>query len=277
MYDVKVTPDLAYAEADGQPLLADLYRPGTQEPPPVVIYVHGGGFVVGSRSDDAEDRLAALAAHGVAVLSVNYRLAPAAHFPAQLHDVKAAVRWIRACAPSLDVNGERLAIWGASAGALLAALAGLTAGQAALEGEVGAHPGQSSAVQAVVAWFGTADLLVSASRSWLEAEILPFNSEAALLGVGSAADVSGVADRARQASPLTWVSADAPPFLIAHGDRDRIVPAAQSHSLYEALVRAGAQSSLLLVGGAGHEGREFDSPANLALTAGFLAAALHAA
>jgi acetyl esterase/lipase len=277
MYDVKVTEDLSYADVDGQRLLADLYRPATEQPPPVVLYVHGGGFARGSRSDNAEDRLAALAAHGVAVLSLDYRLVPAVRFPAQLHDVKAAVRWARANAASLGVDGGRAGIWGASAGALLASLVALTPGQAGLDGELGDHLDQSSAVQAVVAWFGVADLLASASRSWLEAQILPFDFEAALLGVASAADVPAAGDLARQASPLTWVSAEAPPFLIAHGDRDRVVPAAQSHMLHEALVRAGAHSSLLLLGGAGHEDAAFDAPANLALTAGFLSAALRAA
>ncbi len=275
MYDVTVTADLTYAEADGRQLLADLYRPVTDEPPPVALYAHGGGFEVGSRSDNAKDRLAALAAFGVAVLAIDYRLAPAAHFPAPLHDVKAAVRWVRARAHGLGVDGERVGVWGASAGATLASLVGLTAGRGELDGDVGEHPEQSSAVQAVVAWFGAADMLATASRSSLEAEIVPFDFEAALLGVGSAAEVlRDAADRARQASPLTWVSADAPPFLIAHGDRDRVVPPAQSHSLHEALVRAGARSALLLLGGAGHEDAAFDTPESLALTAGFLSAAL---
>jgi acetyl esterase/lipase len=274
VYDVAVTPDLTYAEVDGQPLLADLYRPKTEQAPPLVIYAHGGGFVRGSRSDNGDNRLAALAAHGVAVLSVDYRLAPSVHFPAPLHDLKAAVRWIRACGPGLDVSAERVGLWGASAGSLLATLVGLTHGQAALEGDVGTHLDQSSAVQAVVAWFGSSDLLAAASRSWLEAKLLPFDFEAALLGLESNADVGRDADRARQASPLTWVTADAPPFLIAHGDRDKMVLAAQSQALHDALVRVGAQSSLLLVGGAGHEDPAFESPSNLALTAGFLSAAL---
>lgn len=274
MYDVTSTTDLPYAEVDGRPLLVDLYRPATEQPPPVVLYVHGGGFEVGSRTDGADGRLAALAAHGVAVLSVDYRLAPAAHFPAPLHDVKAAVRWLRACADQLDVAGERVGVWGASSGALLAALVGLTPGRADLDGTVGEHLDRSSAVQAVVAWFGVADLLATASRSWLEAEILPFGFEAALLGVGSTADVLHARDAARQASPLTWVSDAAPQFLIAHGDRDRVVPTAQSHTLHDALVRAGARSSLLLVGGAGHEDAAFDTPTNLGLTAGFLRSAL---
>jgi acetyl esterase/lipase len=107
MYDVTVSADLAYADVDSQPLLADLYRPATGQAPPVVLYVHGGGFAVGSRSDGAEGRLAALAAHAVAVLPVDYRLVPAAHFPAQLHDVKAAVRRVRGCPPALVRAGAR--------------------------------------------------------------------------------------------------------------------------------------------------------------------------
>lgn len=276
MHDVAITPDLTYAEAGGQTLLADLYRPATKAAPPVVLYFHGGGFQFGSRSDGADTRLAALAAYGVAVLSVDYRLAPAAHFPAQLHDVKAAIRWVRARGPSLGVNSERVGLWGASAGAVLAALAGLTSGQAAFEGTVGEHPDQSSKVDAVVAWFGVFDLLSSALRSGLEARLLPHEFGATLLGLESSADVLAAADRATQASALTWVSADAPPFLIAHGDRDRMAPLAESHALHDALVRAGAQSSMLLVGGAGHEGSAFESPANLALTAAFLTAALRA-
>jgi acetyl esterase/lipase len=123
----------------------------------------------------------------------------------------------------------------------------------------------------VVSWFGLADLPALASRSGLEAQIVPFNFEAVALGAGSAAEV---AELAVHVNPLTWVRADAPPFLIAHGDRDRVVPTAQSQALHDALVRVGADSSLLLVGGAGHEDAAFDTATNLALTAGFLSAVL---
>ena len=273
-YPVAVVPDLPYAEVDGVPLLADLYRPDTEQAPPVVVYVHGGGWAVGSRSDFADTRLAGLAAHGLAVVSIDYRLVDVAHFPAQLHDVKAAVRWVRAEADRLGVHAERVGIWGASAGAVLASLAGLTGGRPELEGDVGEHVDRSSAVQAVVPWFGVADLLATTTRSELEARLVPGGPEAAFLGVNSVADVAGVGELARQASPLSWVSADAPPFLIAHGDRDRVVSPSESRSLHDALTRAGAGSSLLVLGGAGHEDTIFDSPANLALTAGFLLASL---
>jgi len=269
-YEVSVTTDLAFAEVDGRTLLADLYRPAMEEPPPVVVYVHGGGWAVGSRSDSAQTRLAPLAAHGLAVLSIDYRLVDVAHFPAQLHDVKAAVRWLRTSAQDLDVVAERVGIWGASAGAVLASLVALTAGSTEPGGPADNEYAHSSAVQAVVAWFGLSDLTATTTRSPLEAELVPPGPEAGFLGVGSRAQVTEVRDLARQASPLTWVSAEAPPFLIAHGDRDRMVPLSESQSLHDALVRVGARSSLLVVGGAGHEDPAFDSAATLALTAGFL-------
>lgn len=273
-YPVSVTSDLPYAEVDGTALLADLYRPDTEQAPPVVVYVHGGGWAVGSRSDFAETRLGALAAHGLAVLSIDYRLVDVAHFPAQLHDVKAAVRWVRGEAGRLGVDAERIGIWGASAGAVLASLTGLTAGRPELEGDVGHHTDRSSGVQAVVCWFGVGDLVATSTRSSLEARLSPHGPEAAFLGVGSIAEVAGVPDLACQASPLSWVADTAPPFLIAHGDRDRVVPLTESQSLHDALTRAGASSSLLVLGGAGHEDAAFDAPANLALTAGFLLASL---
>jgi len=281
-YDVIVTTGLTYREVDRDLLSADLYKPVTELPPPIVVYVHGGGFQFGSRRDDADTRLRALAQHGLAVLSIDYRLAPAARFPAQILDVRAAVEWIRSQAPQLGLDGERIALWGASAGASLASLAALTSCSAhsdSVSSEPADHVDLAECrVGAVVAWFGLSDLLDSASRSWLEAEILPFAFEAALLGVDTSAAVIGdpeVAGRARRASPLSWVTADAPPFLIAHGDRDRITPISQSQKLHDALVRVGASSTFCTVGGAGHEDRAFESEAHLALTAAWIKAAVH--
>lgn len=253
MSDVAFVPDLVYRQVDGTTLRADLHLPETEQPPPVVVYVHGGGFQFGSRTDDADSRLSALAAHGIAVLSIDYRLAPDVLFPGPVDDVREAVRWTRAQAAELGVDGRRIGLWGASAGATLAVLAALS--------------GDRADVGAVVAWFAITDLAETASRSWLEAQILPFDFESAFLG-----DLG----RTREASPLNWVHASAPPFLVAHGDRDRVTPVNQSQALHDALVRSGAESTLLLVGAAGHEDRAFESPAHLALTAGWLATMLSA-
>jgi acetyl esterase/lipase len=266
MMEVQVERDLVFAAPDGSELALDIYR-APQDDAPVTIYVHGGGWRGGDKADDAARRLAPLSACGVTVASVNYRLVPRATFPSQLHDVKAAVRWLRGNGPRLGLPTDRIGIWGASAGAYLGSLLALTAGTGKFEGTVGGHLDQSSAVQAVVHWFGQSDLIASGSRTGVEARLLPFAFEAGLLGV---ADVADAADRAGELSLLSWVSAGAPPFLIAHGDRDHIVAPSEGRALHAALVRAAVDSRFELLGGAGHEGAEFDHPASLALTAAWL-------
>lgn len=273
---VSVTSELIYAVVDGHTLHADLYLPETALPPPVVVYVHGGGWAVGSRTDNAEGRLAAIAAMGLAVLSIDYRLVGTAHFPAQLHDVKAAVRWVKAHAAGLSVDAGQVGIWGASAGAVLAALVGLTAGNPDWEGRVGTHHEYPSDVAAVVFWFGISDLLSTTTRSPLEAELSPDGPEAAFLGLTTRTDIAHHPQLARRASPLEWVHGGAPPFLIAHGDRDRVVSPSESLALHTALTRAGATSTMLTIGGAGHEDRAFDSTPSLAVTAAFLLSILTA-
>jgi acetyl esterase/lipase len=248
----------------------DLYR-APQTDAPLVLYVHGGGWRSGDKADAGAERLAPLAAHGVTVASVDYRLVPSATFPDQVHDLKGAVRWLRAHGSSLGVRTDRLGIWGASAGAYLGSLLALTAGDDEFEGIVGGNLEQSSEVQAVVHWFGQSDLLASGSRSDIEARLLPFDFEAGLLGVGS---LDEAADRARALSLLTRVSPQAPPFLIAHGDRDHVVAASEGEALHDALSRAGADTYFMLLGGAGHEGPEFDRAATLSMTAAWLQAKL---
>jgi acetyl esterase/lipase len=260
----------AYATVGGTTLGMDLHRT-PQAGAPLVLYVHGGGWRSGNRADAGATRLAPLAARGVTVASVDYRLVPDATFPDQLHDLKGAVRWLRAHGPRLGVPTDRLGVWGASAGAYLGSLLALTGGDGEFEGAVGGNLEQASGVQAVVHWFGQSDLLVSGSRSDIEARLLPFAFEAGLLGVGAVADA---ADRARVLSLLARVSPQAPPFLIAHGDRDHVVAPSEGEALHHALSRAGAESQFMLLGGAGHEGPEFDRPTTLAVTAAWLRATL---
>jgi acetyl esterase/lipase len=264
VHDVVITADLVFRHVDGADLLADLHRPSTPQPPPVVVHVHGGGFRFGTRTDGAGSRLSALAAHGIAVLSIDYRLAPLATYPAPVEDVGAAVSWVRDHAVELGVDGERLALWGVSAGGLLASLTALDAAP-------------DAGVGAVVAWFPLTDLEAGAARSPLERAVIPLDLEAALLGLDDGSEIAAdaeTAERARRASPVRRVRRGAPPFLIAHGDRDRITPPSQSRALHDALVAAGVESTLLLLGGAGHEGSEFDTPAHLSLTAAWLLATL---
>ncbi|GAA5125741.1 alpha/beta hydrolase [Pseudonocardia adelaidensis] len=266
---VAVEQDLIYATVGGTELRFDIYRAGPGSP--VVVYLHGGGWSRGDKRAEAATRLAPLAAHGITVVSIDYRLAPHAVFPQQLHDVKGAVRWLRANGTRLGLATGRLGVWGASAGAYLGSLLALSEGDGELEGAVGGNLEQSSAVQAVVHWFGPADLAASAARSRLEIRLLPFPFEADLLGN---VEPEELAERARGLSLLSRVSPQAPPFLIAHGDRDRIVPPSEGVALNDALGRAGARSRFELLAGAGHEDAEFDSPATLAATAAWLRAVL---
>jgi acetyl esterase/lipase len=265
-----VDSDLVFAKTDEYELALDIYHSADPDAP-VTVYVHGGGWRNGDKADDGARRLAPLAACGVTVVSVNYRLVPHVTFPGQLHDLKSAVRWLRGNGERLGLATERIGVWGASAGAYLGSLLALTAGVDRFEGTVGGHPARSSTVQAVVHWFGQSDLVAAGSRSGVEARLLPFAFEAGLLDV---ADIADATDRARELSLLSWVSAGAPPFLIAHGDRDHIVSPSEGEALHHALVRAGASSRLELLGGAGHEGAEFDAPASLAMTAAWLRATL---
>ena len=223
---------------------------------------------MGDKSDGAVERLVPLVAHGFAVASANYRLVPSVTYPAPVHDVKAAVRWLRANAGEYGLDPDRIALGGASAGGHLASLAALTTGDAALEGDVGDHVGVSSAVSAVVAYFPGGDLLLSSGRNPLESRVLGPSPAAALLGLDSVDDDPALT---RAASPRHRAHAGAPPHLILHGDRDTMVNHEQSRVLHDALSAAGASSLFLLISGAGHEGPEFVRPAITATVAGFLA------
>ena len=266
---VTVEPGLRFGEAGGRSLELDLYR-APDPAAPLALYVHGGGWRFGDRTVD-RDRVSALAQYGVTVAAVDYRLVPAATLPDQVHDVKGAVRWLRANGPSLGLDTERIGAWGTSAGAYLASLLGLSSGDPELEGAVGGNVDQSSAVQAVVHWFGQADLLTSGSRTDVEARLLPFNFESGVLGLESIEDDP---DRARRFGLLGRATSTAPPFLIAHGDRDHVVAPSAGEALQDALSRAGATTQFLLLGGTGHEGAGFDRPATLAMTAAWLRAVL---
>jgi acetyl esterase/lipase len=237
-----------------RPLELDLWLPPEVEGPlPVVLFLHGGGWRLGSRSavgpmfaGQDPTPFERLAQAGVAVASADYRLSGEAVWPAQLHDAKAAVRWLRARSGELGIDPERIAVWGESAGGHLAELLGLTAGNAELEGDVGIT-GPPSDVVAVAAWYAPSDLIGFAGDAGTD----PTDGttrEAQLLGGTPVA----VPDAAAQASPIAHVSPGAPPFLLLHGRTDRFVPCAQSERLYDALVEAGVEAELDLYEDADH-------------------------
>lgn len=266
MPNVTITRDVIYAEASGIELAVDIYRPDLDGLVPTVVYLHGGAWVEGDKSADSANRLVPFVENGVALVSANYRLISNATFPAQIHDVKAVVRWLRAHGAEYGLATEKLGVWGSSAGGMLGSLLALTPEDPDFEGIVGGNTEQSSAVQAAVHWFGPTDLVSGSSRTWLEKIILAPALEPPLFGVET---IDEVHEAARNASPIRRVTRDAPPFLISHGDRDRVLPISETESFHTALSREGANSTFISIAGAGHEDHLFDMPANLAMTAAF--------
>jgi acetyl esterase/lipase len=234
---VRVLAGVPYAALPGaRPLELDLYLPADAGPAPVVVFLHGGGWRLGSRHTAGPAYRGAdptpferVAQAGVAVASVDYRLSGEAVWPAQLHDAKAAVRWLRSRAAELGVDGDRVASWGESAGGHLAELLGLTPDDAALEGEIGVT-GPSSRVAAVAAWYAPSDLVGFTTDLGTDPTDRG-TREAQLLG----APAAEVPDRAAQASPVSHASPAAPPVLLLHGRADRFVPCVQSERLAERL------------------------------------------
>lgn len=256
--------DLVYAMVGERALKLDLYRPETDAPHPVLVWVHGGGW---RRGDKSRVLLRGLTEHGFAVASVEYRLSGEAAYPAAIYDVKAAVRWLRGNAVKLGIAGERVAIGGSSAGGHLAALMGTSAGVEATEGSLGEHRDQSSRVQAVVDLFGPSDLNAIMDDPQKRARATsPDGAIGKFLG-GAPLERREVA---RVASPLTHITKDDAPFLILHGDRDRIVALSQSEMLHAKLQATGVESTLEVLAGSGHGGRAFTSPSMLEKVATFL-------
>ena len=242
--------DLEYARVGGRSLLLDLYLSGRRDHPrPLVIWVHGGAWLVGDKN---EDTALPLLEFGFAVACIDYRLSPAAIFPAQIHDCKAAVRWLRTNSEKYGLDPERIGAWGSSAGGHLVALLGTSGGIGELEGDVGGNLHYASRVQAVCDWFGPTDLLQMDAHarpgSWI-VHNTPDSPESQLIGC----PIQENREKAAKANPIAYIRrSELPPFLIMHGDRDDTVPFHQSILLYEALRQAGAEVEFTTVDGAGH-------------------------
>lgn len=249
--NVKLIPNLEYANVDGHSLLLDLYLPANAEHRvPVILYVHGGAWMGG----DKHDRIAIpLAVHGYAVASINYRLSQQAHYPAQIEDCKAAVRWLRAHAHFYGLDGAHIGAWGTSAGGHLVALLGTTGGVKDLEGTEG-NLDYSSRVQAVCDWFGPVDLTKMGEQAAKAGVPSQINHDAANSPESKLIGGSILLNKAKaaRANPITYISKDDPPFLIMHGDKDPMVPLAQSEMLRDALKSAGVPVELKVIPGAGH-------------------------
>lgn len=251
----RIWQELYYAQPEGyRALTMRLAVPAGATPAPVVVYIHGGGWLFG-HPNVQHPHLAAMAlfdklhAAGYAVARASYRLSAEGRFPTQLHDLKAAIRYLRHHATCFGIDAARIGVIGESAGGHLAVLLGLDT-PPEFEGEVGIT-GPASKVQAVVSWYGITDFLT------LDAQRIPgspFTHDTAesassrLLGQ----TISANPDAARAASPVTWVTADAAPCLIQHGTDDLVVPPGQGRELFEMLQASGVPAEFSPVAGASH-------------------------
>jgi acetyl esterase/lipase len=241
---VKAWRDVVYQTMAGyRPQIVDIYVPAGKGPHPLVLYIHGGGWMGGHTRHsgalaDFPRVLAALAAEGFTVASLEYRLSGEARFPAQLQDANAALRFLRAHAAQYAIDPARVGVWGGSAGGHLTALTALTCGDTALDPAAA----QDRCVQAAVTWYGVFDFATMHEATDAS------GAGNRLLGCASLCD----AEALRKVSPVTYIDAKDPPFLLIHGTQDKVVPVAQSHSGEAALRQAGVPVEAIYIEGVDH-------------------------
>ena len=229
--------DLKYAQQSERQKL-DVYFPANSTGPrPVILFLHPGGFTRGSK-DMVKPYLNLILLRGYVVVSANYRLADEARFPAQIHDAKAAVRWIRTNASLYNFNSEKIAAWGVSAGGIFAALLGTTPDVKKLEDLTMGNPELSSRVSAVVAIITPFDFinmdpqLISLGKKPIHDN--ESSGESQVIG----GLISKYPDRCKAISPMTYISSESSPFYLQHGTADEIVPYLQSSNFAEKLITA---------------------------------------
>ena len=247
---VVASRDIEYAKSGDVSLKLDIYRPKekAKSPQPLIVWIHGGAWRAGDKRNCPAIRFVS---RGYVVASINYRLSQQAIYPAQIHDCKAAIRWLRAHAQEYGIDSERVGVWGSSAGGHLVALLGTSGGVKALSNPELGNDDQSSRVQAVCDFFGPTDLLQMDAHALATAPFkhnAPDSPESKLIG----GPIQEHPEKVARANPITYVTDDDPPFLIVHGDQDRLVPHHQSLLLAKALKQSGVSCDLHVIEGAGH-------------------------
>ena len=248
---VEIIRDVAYAGTDDPAQRLDLFLPrdvAKTQRLPVVVFIHGGAWKQGDKKSGLA-KLAPLVASGrFAGATIEYRLTDKAVWPAQIHDCKAAIRWLRGNAKRYNLDAKHIVVWGTSAGGHLVAMLGTSGGVARLEGSLGEHVDQSSRVNGVINFFGPSDLMSMNDGETTMDHMAADSPESLLVG----GPILENKDKAREASPLTYVSSDDAPFLTMHGTQDPLVPFSQSQKLHTALSEASVPSILITVEGGGH-------------------------
>jgi acetyl esterase/lipase len=255
----------------------DIYLPDEADGPfPVILSIHGGAFMECDKADGQVMPMLEGLKRGYAVVAVNYRLSGEAKFPAQIHDVKAAVRWIRAEAARYGFDPSRIAAWGGSAGGYLATMLGVTSGVKELEDLSLGNAEQSSDVQCVVDWYGPTDFLKL--DDWLNASGLtprpgmehnaPHSPESLLLGE----QITKVPDLVKAANPETYITPATPPFFVQQGTTDTVIPVQCSINLAARLAQVAGSDTvqLELLEGADHADPRFEAADNVQKVLDFL-------
>jgi acetyl esterase/lipase len=266
--------DVAYAaQSPAQKL--DIYLPNKGDGPfPVVVTIHGGAWMFGDKGDILNLHFLEGLKRNFAVVCMNYRLSDEAKFPKQIYDCKAAVRFLRASAETYHLDVERIAAWGASAGAHLAALLGTSRKVRKLEDFAMGNPKHSSAVHAVVDWYGPTESFLKMDEQLVASGMgepdhsSPESPESLLLGH----PITEVPDLVRFASPMTYIKANMPPFLIQHGLKDSIVPVQQSLNFAAEIEKAtdAKRVSLEILNEADHGDPLFETAENVSRVLDFL-------
>jgi acetyl esterase/lipase len=238
---IKVERNIVYRNVDGVSLEMDIYQPESKDgKTPIIIYVHGGGWYSGLKSTGIGIKdIPELVKRGYTVASVDYRLGPRYKFPAQIEDLEFAVSFLRENASTYGLDASRIGVFGESAGGHLAALLGLTDENCTFGGLLNCSC-CSTGIKAVIDICGPSDLTL----------FFEGNNSMVMDHIFGTTDPES--EIIRQASPISYVTPDDPPFLLIHGDKDDVVPIDQSELIYEKLISAGVPVQLLTVQNCGH-------------------------
>ncbi|MCF7676170.1 MAG: alpha/beta hydrolase fold domain-containing protein [Akkermansiaceae bacterium] len=252
---VKATLDIPYADTDNRAQRLDLFLPKTpagNKPLPVIVFIHGGAWQAGSKAGGRGHLMPYVASGRYAGASVEYRLSQETRWPAQIHDCKAAIRWLKGHAKEFNLNPEKIAVWGTSAGGHLVAMLGVSGEDQILEGKLGKFLDQSSRVTCVADYFGPTNLLTMGDFPSTMQHNDANSPESKLIGGA----IQEHKDAARNASPLFYITDDDAPVFIAHGTTDPLVPYNQTETFAAALKKAGVPVYSQTIRDGGHGGFE---------------------
>ena len=248
--DYRTVRNQDYVGEGNQRQMLDLFLPRgkSDKPRPLVVYIHGGGWRAGSKEGGFGRLRPFLEETGFAGAAINYRLTNEASWPAQIHDCKAAIRWLKAHAGEYGYDADRIAVWGTSAGGHLVGMLGVSGDVPGLEGKLGKHLDQESGVTCVVNYFGPSNLLTMDDFPTSIKHSAADSPEGKLVG-GALLEKKKVTVNA---SPVTHVSAGDAPMLLAHGTKDKLVPYQQSVEFSKRLRKEGVEFVFITMDGAGH-------------------------